>query len=83
MKDFTAENVRAMMPETPDIPEEEALIHNIKRRVSAAARAGQDEVVMKVEKYSLRAVRCVILIMKKNGFKLVYDSNSGHLKIMW
>ena len=40
MKEFTAESVRAMMPSTPDIPEEEALIHNIKRRVSAAAKAG-------------------------------------------
>ena len=83
MENFTAESVRAMMPETPDVPEEEALIHNVKRRVSAAARAGQDEVTLKVTKYSTRAVRAVILVMKKNGFKMVYDSSSGHLKIMW
>ena len=72
-----------MMPETPDVPEEEALIHNIKRRVGAAARAGQDEITLKVTKYSTRAVRAVILVMKKNGFKMIYDSNSGNLKIMW
>lgn len=83
MKDFTAESVRAIMPKTPDIPEEEALIHNIKRRVNAAARADQDEVILKVTKYSTRAIRAVILVMKKNGFKMIYDSNSGHLKIMW
>ena len=83
MKDFTAESVRAMMPKTPDIPEEEALIHNIKRRVSAAARADQDEITLKVTKYSTRAIRAVILVMKRNGFKMIYDSNSGHLKIMW
>lgn len=83
MMDFTAESVRAMMPETPDIPEGEVLIYNIKRRVNAAARAGQDEVALKVAKYSTKAVRTVIMIMKKNGFKMVYDSNSGHLKIMW
>lgn len=83
MKDFTAESVRAMMPKVPEVPEEEALIHSIKRRVSAAARADQDEAIIKVTKYSAKAVRAVILVMKRNGFKLTYDSEGGWLRIMW
>lgn len=81
--DFTAAEVRAMMPGKNKIDKATQFMHYIQRRVKAAAVANQNYTDVSCNGYRASVINSVNEELKENGFKTAYDCEYDRLVIMW
>jgi hypothetical protein len=83
MKEFTAQEARALMPAKKRISDSEMLMNHTYRRIKAAAMANQNYTDVNCNGYRASIINDVNEKLKENGFKTVYDCEYDRLVIMW